>query len=658
MSGLPQVGIDGRGRLAATNVYPWHEAIKDLAGARWNGRYGAWVLPGTAGSAAALLTILADAGASVSPRVLALAQEGQTREERRAAADESAPLPELPWHEWLKTTPWPHQKRGLVFLSESSSALLAATMGAGKTATIIGALNRRGVQRALIVGPTATLGVFPREFRLHSAREWHIENGQRRTRKGSVKRLSLVERWAAAEENFRCGCGRAHAVVINYEAMARPPLDSADLSRLGVEVCVWDEAHRLRAAGGAASLTARSWTSQVPWRIAATGTPMPQTPDDVYGLMRALDPSIFGNNKTLFRARYIVMGETKDGRSFPRDVIRGQRAEFARKFYSITYLPKVDLKLPPVTHTVRSVDLEPSARRVYDQIRDEGLAEITAAIVAAGGDPTPSGDERVVAPSNAGVELLRLAQVTGGTTTDDDGNPAVVSTAKATALGEVSRGSLVGGVLHEVGCVPGGRDGHSRPEPVAVYCRFRADLAAVEGVAHAAGLRYAEISGSRKNGLTDEAKMDPDVDVLGVQIASGGVGIDLTRSRIAVWWSVGFEAWLFSQAQARQHRPGQTRNVANIYLICSDTVDGAIYTALARRQSVIDAVLNEYLRGTAERSSEDLPAMDVPDGEIPGEAVALPSWLTGDVVTSPREVPNRELDAQAGALVMSGLGGF
>lgn len=133
MSGLPQVGIDGRGRLAATNVYPWHEAIKDLAGARWNGRHSAWVLPGTAGNAAALLTIMADAGASVSPRVLALAQEGQTRELRRQlAADESAPLPELPWRRWLTTEPWPHQKRGIHYLMGSTAAAVGAGMGCGK----------------------------------------------------------------------------------------------------------------------------------------------------------------------------------------------------------------------------------------------------------------------------------------------------------------------------------------------------------------------------------------------------------------------------------------------------------------------------------------------------------------------------------------------
>lgn len=534
-----------------------------------------------------------------------------------------------------------------------TGADLIPTLNSGKTATIICALNMCDVSRALIVAPAATLGVFPREFRLHSAREWHVENGRRRTRTGSIKKLSLADRWRAALEALNCPCGKPHAVVTNYEAMAAEPLTSAPLAGL-VECVIYDEAHRLKAAGGASSWTAKAWVDQIPRRWAATGTPMPQTPDDVYGLFRALDPAQFGTNKTEFRARYIVMGQTRDGRAFPKDVIAGQRMEFSRRFHSITFLPKVDLKLPSVTHTVRAFDLEPAARRVYDQIRDEGVAEITAAVISAGGNSTPAGDERTVAPANAGVELLRLSQITGGATTDDDGEVATISRAKVGELGVVSRGQLSGGVLFDVGCVPGGRDGKSRPEPVVVYCRFRHDLASVAELTQSAGLRYREISGSRKDGLDDDAKMHPECDVLGVQMASGGVGIDLTRSRIAIWFSVGMELWLTLQAQARQHRPGQTRQVQNYYLIAEDSVDGAIYTALARKENIINAVTNAYLRREAERSSSELPSMDTPEGTLKGDAVILPPWLGPEAPTGP---PVHD-DDEAHALALAGFSGL
>lgn len=658
MSGVPQVGLDGRGRLVARNVYQWHEAIGDLPGSRWARSARVWTLPGTPGSCAALLTILSGSGAAVSQRVWDLAQEAAGRERRSAEiADESQPLPKVDWSRVLRTSPWPHQERSVHFLTASSNPLLAVAMGGGKSLPVVAAANVRELSRLLVVAPVSVAGVWPREFRLHSAREWHVDNGVRRTRRGGLKRLSLAEQWRQAEWLLAagrggCGCGRPHAVVIGYEAMTRDPVASADLAGLGVQAVVYDEAHRLKGAGSGSSWTAKSWVSQVPWRIALTGTPMPQTPDDAYGLFRALDPAIFGTSKTEFRARFIVMGQTKDGRSIPRDVVKAQRPEFARRFFSVTYLPKVDLALPPVVSVVRTVELEASARRVYDDLRDRGVADIRAAVAEAGGDPGGE-DAREVTPANAAVELLRFMQATGGAVNDDEGSPAVISAAKQRGLGEI---------LAEVGCAPGGRDGRSRPEPVVVFCRFRHDLSAIAAAAREAGVVYREVSGARKDGLDEDSRMAPDADVVGVQISAGGVGVDFTRARVGVWYSAGFELWAYQQAWARMHRPGQTRTVTYYYLLAENTVDGAVYAALARKEQVIESVLRAYLRDTAEVGAEGLPAMPT---ESPrsgsGEPVVLPEWMgagPGSGGRGRRAVADRERDAEQGVLALGGLEGF
>lgn len=653
MNGPPRVGIDGQGRLLAVGVFDYREAIKDLEGARFlkasKNHPAGWALPATAGSAGALLTILADSGAQVSPKVMRLAAEAASREWRReCAADEAASLPNMPWHQWLTTDPWPHQKRGIWYLNGSSAAAIGAGMGTGKSLMAIGAMNSLEVVKTLLVCPVATFGVFPRELRLHSTREWHTENGVRRTRTGSIKKLPLVDRWRLVEDLFACGCGRPHLAIVGYEAMTKEPVASALLSTLGVQLVVYDEVHRLKAAGGAASLTAKAWVNQVPRRWGMSGTLMPQGPWDVYGTFRALDPSVFGTSKTRFEAKFIVMGQTKDGKTFPKNVFKERRAEFSQRFHSVSYVPVVDLKLPAVTHKIESFELEPAARKVYDKIRDEGLAEITEAVIAAGGNPTAPGDERTVAPANAGVELLRFAQVTGGSVTDDEGNVAVVSTAKVDALASV---------LERVGCRKGGLDGRSRPEPVVVFCRFRPDLGAIEAKCEQLGLRYREVSGSRKDGLDEEAKMHPDCDVLGAQIASGGIGVDFTRARVNVWYSVGYELWLFQQAQKRSHRPGQTRQVLNVYLIANNTVDGDIYTALARKEDVVQSCTWAYLRGEAERDASELPEMEVPEGTVAGEAMPMPDWLAAGA-PPPRQVPDREREEQHAALAAMGLEGW
>jgi hypothetical protein len=660
VTAVPQVGIDGRGRLAVLNAFPHREEIKDLHGVRYWPRSkrspACWTMPATPGAAAALLTVLLDTGAQISPSVLKLAQEESTREARRAtAADERAPLPKLPWEKWLKTTPWPHQKRGSVFLRDSSAAALGMGMGTGKSLTVVGALNMLEVSRTLVVGPVATLGVFPRELRLHSAWEYHTENGVRRTRIGTLKKLSLVDRWELVTELFDCRCGRPHCAVIGYEAMVADPVASADMAALGIEVVVYDEAHRLKAAGGTMSLTAYSWVNQIARRWGLSGTLMPQTPDDIYGTYRALDPAIFGTNKADFRTEYIQMAKTKDGtREYPKDVKRRKRLEFSEKFHSIAYVPVVDLKLPRATHAVRSFELEPVARKLYNDIRDTGIAEITAAVVAAGGSATPAEDERTVSPANAGVEYLRFAQITGGFVKDDSNVISMVSKAKVTELAAV---------LDEVACRPGGYDGKSRPEPVVVFCRFHPDLDAIEALCKKLGLRYAEVSGRRKDGIDDDAHMNPNADVVAAQIASGSQGIDFTRSRVNVWYSVGFELWLFQQAQKRSDRPGQTRSVANYYLVAEETIDGIIYTALARKEGVIDACTNAYLHhvaaADAERPTVELPAMpNEGQGEIAGTPPNLPDWLLGTESEAPRALPDLEHEAEQQMLALGGLEGF
>lgn len=647
MSAPPKVGIDGRGRLLAMNVFPWHEAIKDLPGSVFAPRAKYWAMPASPEMAARLLTILTDSGAAVSPRVLALVAEHGSRETRRAsAADESAPLPRLPWGDWLKTSPWDHQKRGIAFLRESSAAAIGAGMGTGKSLVVVGAANAREIRKLLVVAPAKAAGVWPREFRLHSATEWHVENGNRKTRIGTVKRLGLEQRWEAMTSALtRCGCGRPHAVVVGYEAMVKDPLASADMLALGIEMVVYDEAHRLKSAGGGASWTAYSWVNQIPIRVALSGTLMPQTPDDIYGTYRALDPGIWGTNKTLFQAQWILMATSREGKTYPKDVKREVKREFSRKFHSILYLPRVDLKLPPMIHSVRSVELEPAARKVYDDIRDHGLAEITAAVVATGGNPHPVDDEMTVAPANAGVELTRLAQITGGATRRDavagepSGEVVVISRAKAAALAEL---------LDEVGCRKGGVDGRHAPEPVVVFCRFRHDLDAVREVVTAAKLRYAEVSGTSKTGLDEDSKMNPECDVVGVQIASGGEAVDFTRAHIVVWYSVGWELWRFQQAQKRVHRPGQTRPTLNYYLVCDNTVDGVIYSALARKENVIDSVVTAYLRdgaAGAEVEGEFLPVMadEYGEGDMVSAPVGVPDWLlTPDAPTRPRVDAERQ----------------
>ena len=80
--------------------------------------------------------------------------------------------------------------------------------------------------------------------------------------------------------------------------------------------------------------------------------------------------------------------------------------------------------------------------------------------------------------------------------------------------------------------------------------------------------------------------------MLVAQVAAGSVGIDLTRARIAIWYSLSYSLAEYLQARARILRPGQTRAVVFTHLIAKGTIDFEVYRALAARAEVVGAIVD------------------------------------------------------------------
>lgn len=617
---VPVLRVLADGKIGVTAPFAYKDTLKSLGGKpAKEGRTWVWRYAATPTNAANLLAALEGSHAQVSERVTTLAAEHHRKADLVKLLDESTPLPTFAEAGLVKPE-WslrPHQRRAVEFGSHASASLHAIIMGGGKTLAAIATVNRTEGKRVVIVCPSKVRGVWPREVRKFSAQGWHIVSGlkpSKRARKGFVS-LNLAERLHEAEAClFDCACGApVHAAVINYEALAHDPW-ATWRPPARIDVAIYDEIHRAKAHNGKISKNLAKWVDFTNRRIGLTGTPMPQTPLDVFGIFRALDPGIFGMSWTLFRSRYAITGPLGD-----YHIVGVKNIEdLAEKFFSITYRPTIDLKLPSITDITREFDLEPKARKIYDQIDKELWADLSdtaegkakAAALAdflsehgetwepmiGGGtfgvdgdlakltewDMTERDDSKTVTAANIMVRLLRLQQLTGGTVTDDDGDKVRVSTGKAELLAEV---------LDEVGCVSGG---DTEPEPTVVFCRFRSDLDAVAEVAKEGGLRYAEVSGRRSDGLTMDSEMNPDVDIVGVQIQSGGTGVDLTRARVMIWYSLGYSLSDYLQARKRVHRPGQDRPVVSVHLLAAGTADMEVYEGLDSRQSVINTVMSAH----------------------------------------------------------------
>lgn len=598
---VTEIAMRRDGRIGVSHApFELNPVFKNHLHSHWDRHREQWPFPATPAYAGAILEALGAHPYVASERVLTLAQEYRSLPTSRVLLDPGSPVPNFDYSRFVVpgASVWEHQARGIEFALAQSATLLAMPMGSGKTATTVWAINRERARRVLILCPNKVRGVWPREIAKWSRLPWHVVDGKRpaRIKNGRPQDLKVTERLHQAEQClFDCPCDAVtHCVVMNYEMLAQEQI-TRWVPNLPLDVVVFDEIHRLKSPTGVMSKTAASWVHFSKRRIGLTGTPMPQHPWDIFGVLRALDPGIFGPVWTPFKNTYV---ETKvrqeDGREFPVSISREKRPEFVRKVQQIMYRPTVDLKLPPVTHSVREVELEPKARREYERLKKEMYADLTEFLRL---NPNGCGDEveDQLRPRNVLARKTRLMQFTGGTVpndgeVDDDSGRLVrtlyrVSRAKADMLAEFTGGTITGGILDEIGCTRIGA------EPVVVFCQFRPDLDAVREVAEKAGLRYAEISGRRSDGLTDSSEMNPDCEILGVQIQSGGTGVDLTRSRYGVWYSVGHSLGDYDQALKRQNRPGQTKPVQFIHLVATATVDEEVYSALATRRDIIGFML-------------------------------------------------------------------
>jgi hypothetical protein len=632
--GRPELAVRGNvGRLKA-NRYIGHITIsnttpatagvmKNVAHAAWDNERRWWHAPATPAHAAALLTALADYDPVASERVRELAHEFETLSQRRMVLHPESPEPVFPTSHLVSGALWGHQMRALQFCASSSASLLGIRMGGGKTAAAIATANEIAASRVVIVCPNKVRGVWPREVAKWSARSWHIVDGTRASKRKGGRRqdLKVAERLAQAESNlFDCACGAVvHAAVINYEMLVHEPVASWVPSQ-AIDLAIYDEVHRAKSPTGTMSKNLARWVDFTHRRVGLSGTPMPQVPWDIFGVYRALDPGIFGSLWTPFRGEYVQMAERMDdGKQFPVAIKKDKRNQFAEKVHSIMYRPTIDLKLPACTHFIRTVEFEPDARTEYNRLEAElwaNLSKFEQKVTDEDAQREGYGEE-ILTPKNVLARLLRLMQFTGGTVPDDEGVDHRVSRCKSDALMEFEGGAPSGGLLYEAGCYPKHPGG---VEPVCVYAHFRNDLDAIREVAERAGLRYREISGRRSDGLTDASEMAPDADVVGVQIQSGGTGVDLTRSCYGIWYSKGHSLGDYDQALARQHRPGQDRPVTFVHLEVPETIDHDVLRSLMGHRRVVAGVLAIHGHASPELGG-DGDATPPPDGY---------EWTTGE----------------------------
>lgn len=369
-------------------------------------------------------------------------------------------------------------------------------------------------------------------------------------------------------------CKGPKILLLHYEEV--PPLIQK-LRKIKWTFIGYDEVQRLKDRSSLASRRAAMLAHSAEYKVALSGTPMDDSPKDLWAIFRFLNPAVFGTRWKDFEDEYLEpIDDMKLKRYKPgtsqwfhalklhqiKNKKRSFRSDRLDQFlkligpYCIRETSDV-LNLPPMTITEQVFRLQHQQAVAYNEMERSYCTGNTTAV-------------------NAGARLWKLHQICGDFVKSDDGQVERLGYCKTEALCRTL-------VRH-------------RP-PFVIFCRY---LHEVEHIARIMSREYdvATFTGKTPKPARERIKkafQEGRYDAIIVQVKTGGVGIDLFRACVGIVYSLPPSYIDFDQMIKRLHRRGQTQPVKIILLIAYRTVDEDLYGLIKRKRRFSTKVLTQMM---------------------------------------------------------------
>ncbi|WP_456276488.1 SNF2-related protein [Bacillus sp. AK128] len=213
----------------------------------------------------------------------------------------------------LQRTLRPKQMWSAFFMCEMRNAANFSVPGAGKTSMVYGTfgyLNSRAVDKVdkiVMVGPKNSFLSWKDEFQAN------FED------KKALKVLD-VQKTKLSEFEFRLESGDRNLILVNYESLPKYESALSDIidSRT---MLVFDEVHKIKGLTSVRAQAAKRISVKAGYKYALTGTPIPNTYQDIYNLLNILyddEYKIFFNfNKNDLKEPSPVMVEKINDKLYP-----------------------------------------------------------------------------------------------------------------------------------------------------------------------------------------------------------------------------------------------------------------------------------------------------------------------------------------------------
>ena len=310
-------------------------------------------------------------------------------------------------------------------------------------------------------------------------------------------------------------------------------------------------------------------------RRIATGSPVTNSPLDLYSQCAFLDPALLGcGSYYAFKNTYanIEKMQTRQGLHYERiisyknlDKLSGLLDKF-----SFRVTKKECMDLPDKIYITRDVDLTPEQYKLYKEMQDYQFAllkenntfqEMSAQVVL--------------------TKLLRLHQILCGTFTSDEGEITRIPNHRLDTLAEV---------LDET------------QGKVIIWATYLDNIHAIEDMlkekygAESYVTYYGETKPDDRVKAIElfQDKSSPVRFFLG-NVQTAGKGITLTAASTVVYFSNNFSLELRQQSEDRAHRFGQENKVTYIDLVVPGSMDEKIIKSLISKRNIANEILKDDL---------------------------------------------------------------
>lgn len=579
---MAKATTDGQ-RVVIDTEFREQDYIKQVPGAKYKPQERIWAAPLSWATCVTLRGVFGDKLVVDEPLAQWAWNEVQTRIDPSMAmrdrldfttAENPQFLPFLANEDRL----YPFQRAATAFLTIAERALLASEMGLGKTVQAISWLAtlqkvKTSPLPALIICTNTMKKTWKREFEAWAPElEVVVVTGSK------AQRDKQIGQARAPEEGER----EADVIVINWEAIRNhsrlAPYGSIRLSdneKLPKELntiewgaIITDEAHKMK--NPAAKQTRAAWAiahQQECYRLAMTGTPVTNTPDDLWSIMHFLDPAEWPT-----RTRYIDRFCLTSWNAFGGLEIVGVRPDTREEFYKILDPRfKRDLKkavltqLPDKIYQERFVDMSPKQRKAYKDIVEYMLTELD------------NGDTVFV--TNPLAKLTRLSQFACAyAALDEDGEVRLSEpSCKVDALVEL---------IEE-------RNG----APLVVFAESRQLIELCEARLTKNKVDFVSIRGGVDELQREEGVrrfQTGEVPVLLATLGAGGEGITLTAADTLVFLQRSWSMVKNKQAEDRIHRIGQESDKVEIIdIVAEGTIESDKTVRLAEKEDRLQEVVRD-----------------------------------------------------------------